>query len=139
MSQLNNNAYGLILLVDDHVKLLNNMAFLLEIAGFDVLTARNGVEALEILRKQTPDLVISDVNMPGMDGYEFLQRVRSNPQTQYLPFIFASAKYEMHDLLYGLELGANDYIPKPFDIYDVLDSIQRTVPHLISESRRMAS
>ena len=138
MSQLNNNDHGLILLVDDHLPLLRNMAFLLEIAGFDVLTATNGTQALELLRQQTPDLVISDVNMPGVDGYELLRRVRSTANWKNLPFIFASAKYEMHDLLYGLELGANDYIPKPFDIYDVLDAIQRTAPHLIQE-RRLAS
>lgn len=139
MPQLNNNAYGTILLVDDHLPLLRNMAFLLEVAGFDVLPARNGFEALDILRDQMPDMVISDVNMPGMDGYELLNTIRNSANWQHLPFMFASAKYEMHDLLYGLELGANDYIPKPFDIYDVLDAIQRTAPHLVSESRRLAS
>jgi CheY-like chemotaxis protein len=139
MAQLNNNAYGLILLVDDHAPLLRNMAFLLEVAGFDVLTATSGAHALELLGEHCPDLVISDVNMRGMDGYELLRRVRSDLQLRQLPFIFASARYEMHDLLYGLELGANDYIPKPFDIYDVLDSIQRTVPHLITDRDRLAS
>lgn len=139
MSQLNNNAHGLILLVDDHAPLLRNMAFLLEVAGFDVITARSGMEAIDALRQQIPDVIISDVNMPGMDGYELLTRVRSAANWQHLPFIFASAKYEMHDLLYGLDLGANDYIPKPFDIYDVLDAIQRTAPHLIVADRRLAS
>ena len=139
MSQYNNNAHGLILLIDDHIPLLRSMAFLLEVAGFDVVTATSGMEAIDALRQQTPDLIISDVNMPGMDGYELLQRIRSAANWQDIPFIFASAKYEMHDLLYGLELGANDYIPKPFDIYDVLDAIQRTAPQLIQADRRLAS
>lgn len=130
-----NESLGLILLVEDHAPLLRSMAFLLEVAGFDVLTASDGAEALNVLRKQIPDLVISDVSMPNMDGYELLQRLRSSTQWHKLPFIFASARYDMDDLMYGLELGANDYVPKPFDIYDVLDSIQRTVPGLIQDRR----
>lgn len=131
MSQLMNNNYGVILLVDDHEPLLRSLAFLLDIAGFTVLTATNGVQALETLRQHTPDLIISDVSMPQMDGYELLSHVRASAQWQHIPFIFTSARYEMSDLLYGLELGANDYIPKPFDIYDILDAMQRTVPELI--------
>ncbi len=127
-----NDSLGLILLVEDHAPLLRSMAFLLEVAGFDVVTAANGEEALSALRKQTPDLVISDVSMPDVDGYELLRRLRASSQWGKLPFIFASARYEMEDLMYGLELGANDYVPKPFDIYDVLDAIQRTVPGLIN-------
>jgi DNA-binding response OmpR family regulator len=130
-----NDSLGLILLVEDHAPLLRSMAFLLEVAGFDVVTASDGDEALSVLRQQTPDVVISDVNMPNVDGYELLRRIRASAQWRKLPFIFASARYEMEDLMYGLELGANDYVPKPFDIYDVLDAIQRTVPALIDDRR----
>jgi DNA-binding response OmpR family regulator len=125
---------GTILIVDDYLPLLRNMAFLLRIAGFDVLTASSGSEALKVLDKRVPDLVISDITMPGMDGYELLQSIRSSACWETLPFIFTSVRYDLDDLLYGLDMGADDYIPKPFDIYDVLDSIQRTVPHLISEN-----
>lgn len=135
----NLNSLGLILLVEDHAPLLRNMAFLLQVAGFDVMTAANGEEALSALRERIPDLVISDVSMPIMDGHDLLRQVRSNSKWRKLPFIFASARYEMDDLVYGLDLGANDYIPKPFDIYDVLDTIQRVVPELITDRRhRMA-
>ncbi len=130
-----NNSLGLILLVEDHAPLLRSMAFLLEVAGFDVVTAGDGEEAMSLLRQQTPDVVISDVNMPNVDGYELLRRIRTTSQWRKLPFIFASARYEMEDLMYGLELGANDYVPKPFDIYDVLDAIERTVPGLINDRR----
>ena len=129
------DSFGLILLVEDHAPLLHSMAFLLEVAGFDVVTAADGEDALNVLRQQIPDLVISDVSMPKMDGYELLRRIRSTSQWRKLPFIFASAHYEMEDLMYGLELGANDYVPKPFDIYDVLDAIQRTVTGLINDRR----
>jgi DNA-binding response OmpR family regulator len=134
----NHSSLGTILLVDDHLPLLRNMAFLLEIAGFDVISATDGVEALNILEDQTPDLVISDVKMPRVDGYGLLKAIRNDVRWHNLPFIFASAQYQLKDLVYGLDLGANDYVPKPFDIYDVLDSIQRTVPSLINEQRRLA-
>jgi len=130
-----NNSLGLILLVEDHAPLRNSMTFLLEVAGFDVVSAADGEEALNVLRQQIPDVVVSDVSMPKMDGYELLRRIRSTSQWRKLPFIFTSARYEMEDLMYGLELGANDYVPKPFDIYDVLDAIQRTVPSLIHDRR----
>ena len=132
------HSLGTILLVDDHLPLLRNMAFLLEVAGFDVISATDGREALDILETQTPDLVISDVKMPRLDGYGLLKAIRNDVRWHHLPFIFASAQYQLSDLVYGLDLGANDYVPKPFDIYDVLDAIQRTVPGLINEQRRLA-
>lgn len=128
---------GTIILVDDYVPLLRNMTFLLEVAGFDVFAAADAQQALQLLEKRTPDLIISDIVMPGMDGYTLLQTIRHDPRWQQLPFIFASAQYELEDLMYGLELGANDYIPKPFDIYDVLDAVQRTVPELINGQQRL--
>ena len=124
--------FGTILIVDDYLPLLRNMAFLLEITGFDVLTATDGQRALEVLEKHSVDLLISDIDMPNMDGYDLLHALRNDVRWHNLPFIFASAHYELDDLLHGLEMGANDYVPKPFDIYDVLDAIQRTVPHLIT-------
>ncbi len=133
------NELGTVLLVDDHLPLLRNMAFLLEITGFNTLTASNGAEALGILNNCSPDLIICDVKMPVMDGYDFLKSVRQDSRWQQTPFIFASACYDLDDVLFGLDMGASDYIPKPFDIYDVLDSIQRTAPHIIARSHKLAS
>ena len=132
------DSLGTILLVDDHLPLLRNMAFLLEVAGFDVISAVDGAEALDVLEEQVPDLVISDVRMPRVDGYGLLKTIRNDVRWHNLPFIFASAQYQLKDLVYGLDLGANDYIPKPFDIYDVLDAIQRTVPNLVNGQHRLA-
>jgi CheY-like chemotaxis protein len=123
---------GTILIVDDYLPLLRNMAFLLEMTGFEVVTATDGLKALETLEKDCIDLVISDIDMPNLDGYGLLHSMRNDVRWHDLPFIFASSHYELDDLLFGLEQGANDYVPKPFDIYDVLDAIQRTVPRMIS-------
>lgn len=127
---------GTILLVEDHAGLRRNLAFLLEIAGFEVNQAANGGEAMAVLDKALPDIILSDTDMPGIDGYHFLQSVRANPKTRHIPFILTSANYEYDDLVHGLELGASDYLPKPFDIYDVLDAIQRAVPELMPNQRK---
>ncbi len=137
MYQLND--LGTVLLVDDHLPLLRTMAFLLDVTGFNTLTAANGAEALLIMEARTPDLVISDIEMPSMDGYAFLSTLRADERWQAVPFIFVSGRYELEDVMYGLDLGADDYLPKPFDIYDVLDSIQRTAPHLIASKHKLAS
>ncbi|HLV34627.1 MAG TPA: response regulator [Spirillospora sp.] len=127
---------GTVLIVDDHLPLLRNMAFLLELTGFSTLTATNGQEALQRMAERTPDVIISDVAMPLMDGFELLRAVRADTRWQQTPFIFASAQYELEDVIRSLELGADDYVPKPFDIYDILDSIQRAAPHLIRRGHR---
>lgn len=124
---------SLILLVEDHVPLRRNLAFLLKVAGFDVAEASDGAQSLEVLRDCTPDLILSDVDMPNMNGYELLRAVRSHREWASVPVIFMSDKYGMDDLLYALDLGANDYVPKPYDIYDVLDAIQRTLPQPVLE------
>jgi DNA-binding response OmpR family regulator len=130
---------GTVLIVDDFAPLRRNLAFLLHIAGFDVITADNGAFALAELREELPDLVISDVRMPGMDGFALLAEIRSCPAWEHLPVIFTSSCYALEDVTFALELGASDYVPKPFDIYDILDSIQRVAPHLMpAVSERIA-
>lgn len=130
---------GSILLVEDHAPLRNNLTFLLEIAGFSVTAAADGLAALDALDEAMPDIILSDVDMPRLDGYGLLAEVRDNLRWRHVPFILTSANYEYDDLINGLELGANDYLPKPFDIYDVLDAIERAAPQLIvSRSQRKA-
>lgn len=133
-----NSHCGMILLVEDSVPLLRNAAFLLAVAGYKVLTATNGREGIDTLRRQRPDLIVSDIEMPEMDGYQFLQKVRADRRWRTIPFIFVSGKYELDDLMYGLDLGADDYLPKPFDIYDLLDAIQRTLPQITDDSQQKA-
>lgn len=116
-----------ILLVEDNARLLRSMAFLLTIAGFEVLTAADGTAALDLLHTYTPHLIISDIDMPEMDGYELLRQVRANALIAETPFIFASEKYGLDDLMYALDLGADDYLPKPFDFHDVMEVISRTL------------
>jgi two-component system, NtrC family, response regulator HupR/HoxA len=103
-----------ILAVDDSSELLFSLEGLLTEKGFCVRTAQNGQEAWQRLQEELPDLVLSDVNMPGMDGYELTRRIKSDPVFKYIPVILVTARDELSDIIHGLEQGANDYIRKPF-------------------------
>jgi two-component system sensor histidine kinase/response regulator len=108
-----------ILLVDDHLSLLTSLKFRLESYGYQVLTADNGRTALQVMASVGPDLIISDIMMPVMDGFDFFQAVRSDPRWLEVPFIFLSAKGAENDVRYGKLLGAEEYIVKPFDPEDL--------------------
>jgi DNA-binding response OmpR family regulator len=116
-----------ILVVEDHARLARNMAFLLTVAGYEVTTATDGLRALDALQSQPPDLILSDIDMPNMSGYDLLQTIRSDRRWQHLPFIFVSDKYHYDDLMRGLDMGASDYVPKPFSGDELLLAIQRTL------------
>ncbi len=113
-----------ILIVEDNIPLLEGIRELLEFSGYDVLAAENGREALSILDNDTPDLIVSDIMMPEMDGYEFHAAVRERPEFVEIPFIFLTAKGEKADVRRGKEIGADDYITKPFEDEDLLVAIQ---------------
>jgi len=113
-----------ILVVEDHQLLLDAIRDLLEDESFDVFTATNGQRALEIMQEVQPDLIVSDIMMPQMDGYTLYQKVRENPEWVRIPFIFLTARGEQNDILKGKELGAEDYITKPFDTRDLIVTIR---------------
>lgn len=101
----------LILVVDDEARMARFVRMNLELEGYRVSTVANGMEALTVVREELPDLVLLDVMMPGMDGYETLEHIR---QTSSVPVIMLTVKAEEEDKVRGLELGADDYVTKPF-------------------------
>ncbi len=109
-----------LLIVDDEPRLLRAVAATLRDAGYFVTAARSGAEALIRLAESSPDLIISDVRMPGMDGYQLTQILRSNPRTELVPLIFLTAKDEREDRIVGLRAGVDAYITKPFDAEELL-------------------
>ena len=117
-------AVASILVVDDHVELLENIELTLEAAGYRVLTARDGMEALEVLRSQPVSLVLADIAMPCMNGYQLYDRIRANPQWVTIPFVFLTARALDSDVRYGKELGADDYLTKPMQPEDLLAAVQ---------------
>ncbi len=104
-----------ILAVEDHDLLLSAIRDILEVEGYEVRTATDGVDALEQLKTFKPDLIIADISMPRMDGYEFFDAVHANPEWVPIPFVFLTARAEREDRLRGKAMGAEDYIIKPFD------------------------
>lgn len=113
-----------ILVVEDQKEVREDIVDILESADYCVLAAECGGHALEISKSKLPDLVISDIMMPGMNGYELLENFQSNPILQNIPFIFLSAKSSENDLRSGMIKGADDYITKPFRAKDLLKSIE---------------
>lgn len=113
-----------ILVVEDDTALLEGLRDILELSGYHVFTARNGVEGLAALQNQVPDLIVSDINMPRMDGYQFYAHVRARPDWVSVPFIFLTAKSEKADVRQGKMIGADDYITKPFEEVDLLVAVQ---------------
>ena len=112
-----------ILLIEDDAAIRENTAELLELAGFAVLTAENGKLGVEQALATKPDLVVCDIMMPVLDGYGVLQVFNRNPRLAGVPFIFLTAKTERLDLRRGMELGADDYLTKPFDRAELLSAI----------------
>jgi DNA-binding response OmpR family regulator len=105
---------GTILIIDDEKDLLELVRYNLEKEGFDAICAADGAGGLEIAQRHKPDLVVLDVMMPGMDGIEVCKRLRNDPRTQRLPIIMLTARATEADRVIGLELGADDYVIKPF-------------------------
>jgi putative two-component system response regulator len=109
-----------ILLVDDNPTNLQVLVGTLEGRGYNLLIAKNGESALTIVRKARPDLILLDIMMPGIDGFEVCRRLKADPATQEIPVIFLSALGETTDKVHGLDLGAADYITKPFQPEEVI-------------------
>lgn len=109
-----------ILLVEDNFFMRESIAKMLELEGFEVFLAENGYDALEILKKIRPDLIISDINMPAMDGITFYHTVRGNKRWSGIPFIFLTANDTPADIQQGRELGAEEYVTKPVESRDLL-------------------
>ena len=102
-----------LLIVDDEADTLRLVALMLERQGYQVLTAMNGAKALEVIEQEKPDLVLLDVMMPEMDGYEVARQLRANPSTEDIPIIMFTAKSQVEDKITGLESGADAYLTKP--------------------------
>lgn len=113
-----------ILVVEDQAALLDNIQLALELSGYRVLTAADGLAALEVLRAQAVDLILADIAMPRMNGYQLYEAVRANPQWMLVPFVFISARGLDSDVRYGKALGADDYLVKPFEVADLLAIVE---------------
>jgi anti-anti-sigma factor len=112
-----------ILAIEDEVSIRANLQDILELEGFDVLTAANGKVGVELARSHRPDLIICDVSMPELNGYDVLMALRQNANTIEIPFIFLTANASRADFRKGMSLGADDYLTKPFTPSELREAI----------------
>lgn len=113
-----------ILVVDDDPYILMSLEFLMKKNGFEVMVARNGTEALDIVEKQVPDIVLLDIMMPDVDGYAICKHIKSSKKLKEAKVVFMSAKSKETDIRKGYDLGASLYVTKPFSTRQLLKQVQ---------------
>jgi DNA-binding NarL/FixJ family response regulator len=116
-----------LLLIDDDPNLILLVKDYLEFRGYEVITAENGQEALDVLQKETPDMIICDVMMPQMDGYTLVEHVRKDARTSWIPVLFLSAKGQSQDRVKGLNTGADVYMVKPFEPEELVAQVESSL------------
>jgi DNA-binding response OmpR family regulator len=126
-------ASRLLLIADDDEDILQLLSFRLERAGYEIVQARNGAEALRLAIELRPALAVLDVMMPGLTGFEVTRELRANEETRAMPIILLTAKAQPSDVSQGMAAGADDYVKKPFDARDLKDRVERLLrPRLVS-------
>jgi two-component system, OmpR family, alkaline phosphatase synthesis response regulator PhoP len=132
-----------ILVVDDEENILELIRFNLENNGYEVITAANGIDAVKLAKSENPQLVLLDLMLPGMDGYDVCKEIRMDKSLAGIPIIMITAKGEELDKILGLELGADDYITKPFSIREMLARVKavlrRTTTQFTDKAYRFGS
>jgi DNA-binding response OmpR family regulator len=113
-----------ILVIDDEITIRTEVIEWLRLEGFEAFGAEDGKVGLRLIDQYLPDLIICDVMMPHVNGYEVLKALRANPSTMTIPFIFLSARATDNDISHGTDLGANGYITKPFSLIDFLQTVR---------------
>jgi DNA-binding response OmpR family regulator len=114
-----------ILVIEDEADLRANVSRFLKAEGYEVAAAANGAAGVESAIAEMPDLIVCDITMPEMDGFGVLFTLRENVSTSKIPFIFLTASTRTYDRQWGVELGANDYITKPFKLEELLTAIRK--------------
>ncbi|OSZ77887.1 transcriptional regulator [Chitinophagaceae bacterium IBVUCB2] len=113
-----------VLVIDDNQDIRENTAEILELAGYKTFTAENGKKGVEAAQREKPDVIVCDIMMPELDGYGVLHLLKKNKDTEQIPFVFLTAKTERTDFRKGMEMGADDYITKPFEDIELLNAIE---------------
>lgn len=113
-----------ILLIEDNLEMRENTQEILELANYDVLSCENGKIGVEMAKKEKPDIIVCDVMMPELDGYGVLYLLSKDPETSLIPFIFLTAKSDKTDFRKGMQMGADDYLTKPYEEMDLLSAVE---------------
>ncbi len=125
-----------ILIIEDEPEMRRNIAALLRFKEYEPVVAENGRVGVELARRETPDLILCDVMMPELDGYDVLRALQADTRLALIPFIFLTAKGEKEDLRSGMNLGADDYLTKPVGNEDLVQAIETRLRRAGQQSRR---
>ena len=135
LSLLQSNNMKKIVVIEDDNSILENLISLLEVEGFEVYPAEMGAEGIKLIKEFNPDLILCDVMLPDTDGYQILNSLKSDPATSTIPFVFLTAKAEMKDLRSGMNLGADDYLTKPYDAKELIAVVNTRIARNYSEQQ----
>lgn len=114
-----------VLIIEDNLEIRENTAEILELAGYKVINAENGKVGLTMAERSKPDIILCDIMMPEVNGYEVIRELKNNPVTSSIPFIYVTASGEKKEVEKAMGLGANGYVRKPFDTKELLQAIDR--------------
>lgn len=126
-----------LLVIEDQAPMRRNIALLLELEGYEVLTAENGRTGLDLARQHRPDLILCDVMMPEMDGYSVVQALRADADLAVIPFVFLTARSDRSDVRVGMNFGADDYLTKPVVRDDLLAAVQVRLARAETHDRQL--
>lgn len=118
-----------LLIIEDKESLRSELAEVFMMEGYDVIEAEDGLQGIELARTQLPDLIVCDIMLPHLDGFEVLQKIQEDSTTTSIPLVFVSARAEKATIEKGIALGAKAYITKPFSLADLLNAITTNLPH----------
>jgi DNA-binding response OmpR family regulator len=119
-----------ILIIEDEKDIRQLVIYTLQYAGYQVVAGVNGEEAVALAKQERPDLILMDVRMPRMDGYQAAQLIKNDELTQHIPIVFLSAKGQESEVEHGFEVGAEDYLIKPFNPTELIDRIRSVVDEI---------
>jgi len=112
-----------ILIVEDDKSVRDNLNYLLRNEGYSVFLAEDGLKALDLISEAAPDLIISDIHMPSMSGFDLFKKLKKKTETESIPIIFLTADTRIQKMQEGISLGAADYIIKPYDLHELLEAV----------------
>ena len=116
-----------ILVIEDNLEIRENMAEILELEGFRVIAATDGTTGLQMAAEDLPHIILCDILMPSLDGYAVLTALKKNPATKDIPFIYVTASAEKSEVKLAMDMGADGYVRKPFDVSDLMEAINKVV------------
>jgi CheY-like chemotaxis protein len=115
------------LIIEDNLEIRENTTEILELAGYKVITAHNGKEGIVEAEEKLPDVILCDIMMPELDGYGVIKQMKKNPVTAKIPFIYVTASTEKSEIKVALDMGADGYVRKPFDVSELLNAINTAI------------